>query len=329
MGIKPTNNPIKRKQVAKIPPHILYKLHLHNSFYPNPAFNNSYNITDYLRRDKMVGLIYLVTNLVNGKQYVGMTIRSLEERRREHEYHAKNNVSNSILHRAMCKYGFENFNWQTIVYTDEDNLNVLEMSYVDFYNTKAPNGYNLTDGGEGTNGYTFTDEQRKNLSKARRIFSFTKEDLIFLYLEQELTTTTIGAIHGCSNVTITKRLEEYNIPRRGDNTEVEIPKEELEFLYIDKKMYTTEIGEIYGCSRTTIRKKLSEIGIKSRNGVVISKEELLDLYINKGLSARQIAGNYGCSNWTILDRLRKYGIPIRPKGLQKGYKYYRQRNENT
>jgi len=52
--------------------------------------------------------VYLITNKVNGKQYVGQTHYSLSRRWKEHIDWSKNNRK-SVLHKAVFKYGVENF----------------------------------------------------------------------------------------------------------------------------------------------------------------------------------------------------------------------------
>ena len=53
-----------------------------------------------------MAIVYCYTNLVNGKKYIGQTIKSLKER-------AKNNgngyLNCTIFFRAIQKYGFEKF----------------------------------------------------------------------------------------------------------------------------------------------------------------------------------------------------------------------------
>ena len=55
------------------------------------------------------GYIYKITNLVNGKSYVGQTIRTIEERWKQHIKDSKGNKDDFYLHRAIRKYGKENF----------------------------------------------------------------------------------------------------------------------------------------------------------------------------------------------------------------------------
>jgi len=99
-----------------------------------------------------MGVVYLATNKVNGKRYVGKTVHTMKVRRSCHESYAKAGVS-YYLCRALRKYGFKNFEWKVVIETDdEDELNEVEMLLIRRWGTKAPNGYNMTDGGEGEGG---------------------------------------------------------------------------------------------------------------------------------------------------------------------------------
>ena len=93
--------------------------------------------------------IYLARNNLTGKCYVGKTICSLQRRRTHHECLAKNG-SKFYFHSALRKYGTENFEWLEIAHaTDNATLYELEQEYIALLGTKAPGGYNMTDGGDG------------------------------------------------------------------------------------------------------------------------------------------------------------------------------------
>jgi group I intron endonuclease len=107
-------------------------------------------------------LVYLVTNALNGKKYVGQTAKKLNLRWNEHT----SNTNSSILHKSIRKYGKESFSLE-ILHTCEskEEMNFVEMFYISFLNTKAPFGYNLTDGGEGRQGYKLSEEAKKRISE--------------------------------------------------------------------------------------------------------------------------------------------------------------------
>lgn len=91
-------------------------------------------------------LVYLITNTINGKRYVGQTSGSLERRWFLH----KNRKSCTALRSAIDKYGENNFTVEALFSVPTKELTgELEIEYIARYNTRAPNGYNLTKGGEG------------------------------------------------------------------------------------------------------------------------------------------------------------------------------------
>lgn len=98
----------------------------------------------------MYGIIYKITNNVNGKVYIGQTIKSLEERWVGHLYSAIN-PKPEHAHRkivlALRKYGAENFTKEIIDYANsESELNDKEIYWITHYNSEV-DGYNMTSGG--------------------------------------------------------------------------------------------------------------------------------------------------------------------------------------
>lgn len=103
--------------------------------------------------------IYLRTNTVNGKQYVGQTN---DMKKRDYQWFNTNwFYAGTYITNARNKYGTENFKTEILKECDtQDELNHWEQYYIKELNTKYPNGYNLTDGGYGRSGYKMTEEQR-------------------------------------------------------------------------------------------------------------------------------------------------------------------------
>ena len=108
-------------------------------------------------------IIYLFTNKVNGKKYVGQTTRPFEHRFSEHRR------KDSLLSRAFKKYGIENFEHEILdTASDMDELNEKEIFWIKRLNTKRPNGYNLCDGGDNTKGYRHTEEAKQKMSATKK-----------------------------------------------------------------------------------------------------------------------------------------------------------------
>jgi len=121
-------------------------------------------------------LIYKATNKINGKSYIGQTIFSLKERKGKHINETLNRKDNIYFHNAMRKHGFSNFTWKILHdnITNIDDLNRLEIFYIGYYDT-FKNGYNLTEGGDGSVGYVHLAETKKKMSAGRKGMKYSDE----------------------------------------------------------------------------------------------------------------------------------------------------------
>lgn len=92
--------------------------------------------------------IYKITNILNGKVYIGKTNKTIKERWGEHK-RASIRYPERPLYRAFSKYGFDNFSIEQI---EEVPLNIVderEKYWIKYYDTYK-NGYNATLGGDGS-----------------------------------------------------------------------------------------------------------------------------------------------------------------------------------
>jgi group I intron endonuclease len=87
----------------------------------------------------MTSIIYVATNQITGKKYVGQTTKTLEKRMNQHLV-AANNGSTTKFHQALRQYGFENFIWDEVPCFLGD-LNTSEKYLIKQYNT-IEEGYN-------------------------------------------------------------------------------------------------------------------------------------------------------------------------------------------
>jgi group I intron endonuclease len=94
--------------------------------------------------------VYLVTNSVNGKQYVGQTINS------------SNKLGHGrVLLKAYKLHGKDNFSYEPICsgINNRATLNFIERFWINVMGTLVPNGYNIELG--GSEGSTWTEERRR------------------------------------------------------------------------------------------------------------------------------------------------------------------------
>ena len=111
--------------------------------------------------DKVVGEIYKITNTVTNKSYIGQTrSHRLNHKKyrpfgylgrfKDHVHEAFSNKKNMCryLNSSIQKHGSESFSCELLVTCKVAELDAIETRYISEYNTKYPNGYNLTDGGK-------------------------------------------------------------------------------------------------------------------------------------------------------------------------------------
>jgi group I intron endonuclease len=112
-----------------------------------------------------MGYIYKITNIINNKCYIGETIQTPEKRWKDHKSAFKRNGGCTALKSAILKYGLENFKFEVLIICfDQDRL-IYEKQYIKKYNSLAPNGYNILEGGqEGVLGYKHSNETKKKIS---------------------------------------------------------------------------------------------------------------------------------------------------------------------
>lgn len=122
--------------------------------------------------------IYLITNLINNKKYVGQTKKSKGYIRRFNS-HIKSSYSNrqdrklTYLHQSIKYYGEENFKVELIEDNiPEEEIDAREIFWIDYYKTYYiyNKGYNMTLGGQGTHGYKFNDNDKKKISNSSKQF---------------------------------------------------------------------------------------------------------------------------------------------------------------
>ena len=92
------------------------------------------------------GHIYKVTNIATGRCYIGQTITSVQRRWQGHC--DDSNRSNSYLHKAIKKHGRESFRVDLLdTGFDKWDLDNLEIFWIKTFDSLAPKGYNLKEGG--------------------------------------------------------------------------------------------------------------------------------------------------------------------------------------
>lgn len=93
--------------------------------------------------------LYKITNQLSQKIYIGQSNKETE-RWRQHKYFARQEKPAQYIHRAMAKYGFENFVYEIIAMcVSPEDANETEKELIKQYDSRNPKkGYNVAPGGE-------------------------------------------------------------------------------------------------------------------------------------------------------------------------------------
>ncbi len=156
--------------------------------------------------------VYLIQNMINGKCYVGQTIRDLDKYFSENiTYALAGSSAKPLLYRAIRKYGKDKFTVHCLrECANKEELDEVEKDFIKLFGTRDPMfGYNCTDGGDGVHGLVhsessknkmrasnkgisdkcreaqksylanriFSEEHRNNLSKSRKGIKFSDDQL--------------------------------------------------------------------------------------------------------------------------------------------------------
>lgn len=219
--------------------------------------------------------IYLATNLTNGKQYVGLSTVSMESRRKQHFKKSKGN-SPLKFHRAIRKYGKESFDWTVIdTAVTEEELCKKEMYWINKLNT-FNNGYNMTLGGDGLNGYKNTREQKIQKAVANGMKPFYVFNLSGELVGEFISQSDCASELNLNNCMVGKVLLSQCNSSKG-------------FTFIYKDEYSEDLLA-EKLSNTTTHGRLTE------KEVIEIKRMLLD-----GVKQKNIAEIFGVKPYAITD----------------------------
>jgi hypothetical protein len=139
-----------------------------------------------------MAFIYVITNDINNKQYVGKTSRSLEERFGEHcRDRTRPRCENRPLYKAMNKYGVEHFDIELLEECDISIAEEREQYWIKKLNTYGSTGYNATRGGDSKHYYNY-------------------ELLVQRYLELK-NQKAVAMEFGCDVTVVRTALKEFHI----------------------------------------------------------------------------------------------------------------------
>ncbi len=223
-----------------------------------------------------MNFVYLIINLVNGKQYIG-----------SHNGDENDSYLGSglILEFAKSKYGKESFKRKILEITKtRKEAFDLEKPYIKKYNTLIPNGYNiLPSGGANLPGWKQTKEAKEKISKAnkgkirsektKKQISESKEGMMGYFLGKKLT--------GNHKEKIINGLKKYKKKNKFKN----LNENELKIKRVGK--YNPFYGNTHKTEKNYIKKYTTRKGITPSNAIKVKNIETGEIFDSCSAAAKK------------------------------------------
>ena len=198
--------------------------------------------------------IYIITNDINRKVYVGQT-KNIEERFKAHCKPASAK-ENSLIDKAIQKYGKEHFTVK-ILESQVENYDEREKYWIKYYNSQTPFGYNILEGGNKPPTYCGDDHPNVKISdtdviKLKNDLKNTQISLNELALKYNISKRQVLRIN--QGISRSKINEQYPI-RTNPNINGKLTEEQVDEI-IELLKYTYrfngDIAKEYGVQVHTI-----------------------------------------------------------------------------
>ena len=252
----------------------------------------------------MIG-IYKITNKINGKAYIGQS-HNIEERWKQHKLRSFSlgySEYNSCLHKAIRKYGLENFSFEVLEECEPEQLNEREIYWIDYYQTFSSNldkGYNQTAGGEGTTKWnkdlnTIIDYLLNTDLSQTKIAKLTGH-----------TQSLVGGINSgryCYNKNLNYPLRNFKVGRKEkpkvdkpkmNRTILKPSKEELLIAFHNFNYQREKVAANFNVSGNLIRKWCNSYGFRCQD------KKILDALYTREILGKEIK--------EIIKRPKKYKV---------------------
>lgn len=273
--------------------------------------------------------IYLITNQINEKIYVGQTIYDKEARWKLHLRDFSRN-KDMMLYRAFAKYGVQRFTLDHLAHAktleELDDLETFWIAKLKANDRKI--GYNMTAGGRGFKGLSEESKEKHRLAHLgkrpnRYRHDLAADEVADLYLSGK-SSLEIARMLKTTKTTILRRLQLAGVEMRGpkDCTPLEktpryrsdISAEEMASLFkqgMSHQKIASKLGVTFGCVVWRLRK----LGMFRSQNCNLNENEIATMY-ESGISGINIAAKFGVSPASVYNLLKKLEIPRRKSSVR-------------
>jgi group I intron endonuclease len=281
--------------------------------------------------------VYKISNLLNNKIYIGKTV-NIRRRWNKHKTAAKRQNPNdfTILHRAIRKYGPENFIIEGISEHEIEEKALAQEVYLIavMQSTNRDIGYNMTNGGDGVSGYKHTEESKQKMSVAKTGI-FNGEQNPFYGKTHDKNMRDLLSQQATDRYQANpSKYDQFNIKRCSLNTEECI---KIQQQYLQGSISMEELAKNYSVPISTIHSVIYGNYVAIRGYSILTEEsidqiimarhqkqvmayktfspeqerEIADKYSTGTILVRDLAKEYGVSKPTISKAIKAQGVKIR------------------
>jgi len=269
-----------------------------------------------------MGFIYKITNTINKKAYVGITVNADPLHRWiSHKSNNRNGRGCPLLMKAFKKHGEDAFTFEVLIICFDEDVYKYEKEYIIKYNGMSPNGYNVAEGGKsGRNflGKTHSEETKHKISVASKKYSSRPE----VRERYRQTAIEFNKTHNISDLLKKsekwkKALEEGRIGRKGSTRSDDIKAKISEGL---KRYYTTQLTNDnpirdHKKHSNSLRKANGRkvVQFSKENERIAAFDSIVEAFEKTGVSASSIRNNVLGYSKTAYGYIWKYAEEKLPK----------------
>lgn len=262
-------------------------------------------------------MIYIVTKRDDGRAYIGQTRQPLKERWSQHVRDAKNG-STTYFHEIIREFGEDAFSVGVLCDCSDEETNDLESFCILAFNTKYPEGFNTTNGGEGVHGIHYDlllQAAEKNLWKDRSGQTFGKLTALEVVRGKRVGNGLLvwKCLCDCGNFceVSSNDLHTGNTSSCGCLRRKEDDKSTIKS-FLAKSQSLPEIAEKMGISPEAAKARLQRLGIGTPYGAVLKdRDKKFWELVQQKKPSGEIAQTLGISQTSVRARYRRAGISVR------------------
>lgn len=243
----------------------------------------------------MNGKVYKITNNVTGESYIGKTIRTIEERFKEHCHGTeRDDGRRSLLQKAMAEYGYRNFSIELLMdgIESQERLDEVETGFMVAYGTL--NEYNKV--------VSYNEKSRSEERNQMNIFSDNIHLPAFVWLNKSFSSFEFSTL---SNLELTVLMIVISIAQKDNEMSILLDLTEL------KKLEIVSLNQVFRAKEllSNIIKKGMSFNGPNLASLIISYNE-----VNEGEIEVQLNDEY--RNF-ILNQTSKTAVKIENKLITK------------